>query len=81
MLAEGLAATEGDGDHNEDNEGTEIYPNVWLHCLFDHAGEGEHAHYSEGEQQLERHDAKNLSRKREKAEFCFLNYRYNFITK
>ncbi len=62
--AEGLAAVEGGGDHNEDHEGADVGPNVVLHRLFDHAGEGEHAHHAEGEQQLESQDAEHLHEQR-----------------
>lgn len=49
--AEGLAAAESDSDHDEDDDGAEVSPQVGLHCFFNHAGEGEHTHHTEGEQQ------------------------------
>lgn len=58
--AEGLEAAEGDGDHDEDDVGAEVEPQVFLHGVFDHAGEGEHAHHAEGEEQLESQDAEDL---------------------
>ncbi len=61
---EGRAAVEGDGDHDEDDEGAEVGPQIGLHRLFDHAGEGEHTHHTEGEQQLESEDAEHLHRER-----------------
>lgn len=61
---EGLAAAEGDGDHDEDDEGAEVSLPVVLHRLFHHAGEGEHTHHAEGEQQLESQDAEHLHRQR-----------------
>lgn len=61
---EGLAAVEGDGDHSEDDEGADVGPQVVLHRLFDHAGEGEHTHHAEGEQQLQSQDCKHLQRER-----------------
>lgn len=60
--AEGLAEAEGNGDHNEDKEGAEIRPQVFLHGAFDHAREGEHAHHTEGEQQLDGQDAEDLQK-------------------
>ena len=57
---EGLAAAEGDGDHDEDDEGAEVGRQVGLHRFFDHVGEGEHAHHAEGEQQLDGQDAEHL---------------------
>lgn len=59
---EGLAAVEGNADHNEDDEGTDVWPQVGLHGVFDYAGEGEHTHHTEGEQQLESQDAEDLHR-------------------
>lgn len=64
---EGLAAAEGDGDHNEDDEGAEVCPQVFLHGVFDHAREGEHTHHAEGEQQLEGQDAEDLQEETETA--------------
>lgn len=60
--AEWLAEAEGRGQHDEDDEGAEVGPQVGLHGLFDHAGEGEHAHHAEGEEQLESQDAVDLDR-------------------
>lgn len=60
MATEGLAAAEGNGDHNEDDEGAEICPQVFLHGVFDRAREGEHTHHAEGEQQLKGQDAEDL---------------------
>lgn len=57
---EGLAEAEGRGDHQEDDDGADVGPQVGLHRLFDAAGEGEHAHHAEGEQQLESQDAEHL---------------------
>lgn len=61
--AEGPAAAEGEGHHDEDDEGAEVGPQVFLHDLFHDAGEGEHADDAKGEQQLERQDAKHLQEK------------------
>lgn len=58
--AEGLEAAEGDGDHDEDDVGAEVEPQVSLHSVFDHAGESEHTHHAEGEEQLESQDAEDL---------------------
>lgn len=58
--AERLEALEGDGDHDEDDVGAEVDPQVGLHSLLDRAGEGEHAHHAEGEQQLDGHEAEHL---------------------
>lgn len=57
---EGLAAAEGDGNHDEDDEGAEVGRQVGLHRLFDHVAEGEHTHHAEGEQQLDGQDAEHL---------------------
>jgi len=57
---DGLAAAEGHGDHDEDEDGAEVRPQVGLHRVFDHAGEGEHTRHTEGEQQLESQDAEHL---------------------
>lgn len=62
--AEGLAVAEGDGDHSKDDEGADVGPQVDMHRLFDHSGEGEHTHHAEGEQQLECQDAEHLHRGR-----------------
>lgn len=59
---EGLAEAEGDGDHDEDDEGADVHPDVVLHGLFDNAGEGEHTHYTEGEEQLDGQDAEHLKK-------------------
>lgn len=61
---EGLAAVQGGGDHGEDDEGANVGPKVFLHRIFDHTGEGEHTHHTEGEQQLENHDAEHLHKER-----------------
>lgn len=53
---EGLAAAEGDGDHDEDDEGAEVGRQVGLHCFFDHVAEGEHTYHAEGEEQLDGQD-------------------------
>ena len=57
---EGLAVGEGDGDHGEDDDGAEEDPQVVLHRCFHHAGEGEHTHHAEGEDQLQSQDAEHL---------------------
>lgn len=58
--AEGFAAVKGDGDHDEDDEGAEVRPQVGLHGLFDDAGEGEQTYHAEGEEQLKSQDAEDL---------------------
>lgn len=63
--AEGLAETEGRGQHDEDDEGAEVGPQVRLHGLLDHTGEGEDTHHAEGEEQLESQDAEDLDRTRD----------------
>lgn len=63
--AERFAEAEGRGQHDEDDEGAEVGPQVSLHGLFDHAGEGEDTHHAEGEEQLEGQDAVDLDRARD----------------
>lgn len=58
--AEGLAEAEDAGNHDEDDVGADVDPDVLLHGLFDFVGEGEHAHHTEGEQQLDSQDAEHL---------------------
>lgn len=50
LPTEGPEAAEADGHHNKDDDGTNVDPEVGMHSLFDCAGEGEHTHYTEGEQ-------------------------------
>lgn len=59
---EGLAAVKGNGDHNKNDEGAEVCPQVGLHGVFNYAREGEHTHHTEGDQQLEGQDAEDLHR-------------------
>ena len=60
----GLEEAEADGHQKEDHDGANVDPEVGIHSFFDCAGEGEHTHYTEGEQQLDSQDAKHLQVKK-----------------
>lgn len=60
FASEGLGAVQSNADHEEDDEGANVNPNVPLHRLLHHTREGEHAHHAECEHQLQGQDAEHL---------------------
>lgn len=63
--AEGFAEQQTQTHHGEDNAGAEHYPNISLYTVPHRAGESEHTHHAEGEEQLESDHAEHLSGRRQ----------------
>lgn len=47
---ESLAVVECNDNHNENDDGAYVGPQVALHCILDWSRKGEHTHHWEGEQ-------------------------------
>lgn len=58
--AEGTAEGQADGHHRKHDVRAQVHPEVIAHPTLDCLGEGEDAHYAEGDQQLQGHHAEHL---------------------